>query len=263
MKLQLLTLGAALATLTACGGGGSTEPAPAPVKTEAPKPAEPAAPVSNYTGGPVTDGGTVSGTVTYTGTETDGKVAVTKDTEVCVLHAGETEHPARTLVVADGKLANVFVWIDGMTKGKAFTPGTVTIDNVHCSFEPHAVVGHVGGKVAAKNSDPILHNTNLTLTEGGKNIANIALPTQGQVVEKDLRKAGMVHVKCDAHEWMEAWMLVADHPYATVTDATGAYTLPEVPAGNYTLKFWHEKLGEKSQPITVAAAGTATADQAF
>lgn len=261
MKLKLMLAAVAVATLAACGGGST--PAPSPAPAPAPKPAEPAAPLSSYTGGPVTDGGTISGTTTYAGTETDTTVTINKDNQACEMHPGESAHAAETLVVADGKLANVFVWIDGITKGKDVPAGTVTIDNIQCRFTPHCVVGRVGGKVAAKNSDPILHNTNLSFVEGGKSIANIALPTQGQTVEKDLRKPGLVNVKCDAHAWMQSWLLVADHPYAAVTDASGAFSLTDVPAGSYTLKFWHERLGEKSVPVTVAAGAVATADQAF
>ena len=36
-----------------------------------------------------------------------------------------------------------------------------------------------------------------------------------------------------------------------MTDKTGKYSIPDLPAGTYTLKTWHEKLGEQSQSITV------------
>ena len=258
-KLLLLT-GVALATLTACGGGSqSTQQAPAPAP--APAPAEPAAPANDYVGGPVTDGGTVSGTVSYTGTEADATLTITKDKESCALH-GETR-PAEGLVVAGGTLANVVVYIDGIKKGKEFAPGTVTLDNSDCHFVPHVLVGWLGGKVAAKNSDPILHNTNLSFVDNGKQIGNIALPNQGMTVEKDLRRPGMVAVKCDAHEWMSAHMYVSNTPYAIVTGADGKFSFDQVPAGTYTVKFWHEKLGEKTGSVTVTAAGTATADVAY
>lgn len=255
---QFLLVGAALATLTACGGGSST---PAPASAPAPAPSAPAAPVSSYTGAPVTDGGSITGTVSYTGAETDSMVTVTKDDATCAV-AGK-ERPAETLVVKDGKLANVIVTIQEMKSGKPFTPDTVTIDNQNCDFKPHVLVGWTGGKIAAKNSDPVLHNTNLTLSEGNRPLYNIALPNQGQVVEKDLRKPGLVNIKCDAHEWMHAYMLVSDSPYATVTAEDGTFSLNDVPPGTYTVKFWHEKLGEKTAEVTVAAATPATLDQAF
>jgi hypothetical protein len=255
----MLIVSLAIATLTACGGGGSQPPAT--TSAPAPMPTAPPPPVSNYTGAPVTGGGSIEGTVTYAGTEKDTTITVTKDDATCALHG--KEHPAETLVVKDGKLANAIVWIDGITAGKPFTPGTVTIDNMNCTFHPHVLVGWLGGKIAAHNSDPILHNTNMSFVEGNKPIGNVALPTQGQTIEKDLKKTGMVAIKCDAHEWMSAHMLVAEHPYATVTDENGKFSFTDVPPGTYTVKFWHERLGDKSAQVTVAAGAAAMADQAY
>ena len=39
-----------------------------------------------------------------------------------------------------------------------------------------------------------------------------------------------------------------------------AVVLTDVPAGDYELKVWQEKLGEKTQKITVTAGGSAKAD---
>jgi hypothetical protein len=44
-----------------------------------------------------------------------------------------------------------------------------------------------------------------------------------------------------------------DNPYFAVTDENGNFTIADVPPGSYTLAVWHERLGEKSQPVTVAA----------
>jgi hypothetical protein len=62
----------------------------------------------------------------------------------------------------------------------------------------------------------------------------------------------MIPVKCDVHKWMRAFIGVVPHPYFMVTGADGAFELPNLPPGDYTLAVWHEKLGEKSQAIHVA-----------
>jgi hypothetical protein len=31
-----------------------------------------------------------------------------------------------------------------------------------------------------------------------------------------------------------------DHPYAAVTDAEGAFTIPDLPSGKHTFVVWHE-----------------------
>ena len=46
---------------------------------------------------------------------------------------------------------------------------------------------------------------------------------------------------------------MVSNPYAAVTGDNGDFKLTDVPAGKYTLKVWHEGLGEKTIPVTVEA----------
>ncbi len=59
---------------------------------------------------------------------------------------------------------------------------------------------------------------------------------------------------------MLAWVVVADHPYHTVTDAYGAFELRDVPPGHYAVRVWHEELGTTERPVVVEAGQTATVD---
>jgi Carboxypeptidase regulatory-like domain len=58
-------------------------------------------------------------------------------------------------------------------------------------------------------------------------------------------------VECNVHGWMHAVLVVSGHPYYTLTDAHGAFKLADVPPGKYTLKLWHETLGEQTKEVTV------------
>ena len=40
-----------------------------------------------------------------------------------------------------------------------------------------------------------------------------------------------------------------------LTDETGSFKLPNVPAGTYKLEVWQEKLGTQTKDVTVKAAG--------
>jgi hypothetical protein len=60
-----------------------------------------------------------------------------------------------------------------------------------------------------------------------------------------------IHVRCDIHPWMSAWVGVFSHPFFTVTGADGSFTLPRVPAGHYKIGAWQERYGEVDQEITV------------
>lgn len=207
----------------------------------------------------VENGGTIAGTITYAGDATASVEGVTQDEEVCV-HGGQ---PALDLVVNDGNLANVVVYLSDIRSGLAAEPERVEIDNVECRFEPRVQIAHRGAMLAARNSDGVLHNTHLFLRQGHRSIANIALPRVGQVVERRLRRSGMVEVKCDAHDWMQGWIFVSDHPYARVTGEDGTFTMGDIPSGEYTVTIWHERLGEMERTVTVEAGETATLDLAM
>ena len=72
-----------------------------------------------------------------------------------------------------------------------------------------------------------------------------------------------IQVNCDAHSWMSAWIVVAEHPYYAVTDADGAFTLPNVPSGTYTIEYWHGTFGMRAAAVTVTAGETVVADGVF
>ena len=42
---------------------------------------------------------------------------------------------------------------------------------------------------------------------------------------------------------MKGFILVKDHPYMTTTGEDGSFEIVNMPAGKWTLQFWHEKSG--------------------
>jgi hypothetical protein len=80
------------------------------------------------------------------------------------------------------------------------------------------------------------------------------MPRQNSTISRKFaQEEVMVHVKCDVHPWMSAWVGVLPHPCFGVSDAAGNWTISGLPPGNYTIEAWHEKLGTRSQPLTVEA----------
>ena len=67
-------------------------------------------------------------------------------------------------------------------------------------------------------------------------------------------------IKCDVHAWMKSHCFVMEHPFFGVTDLEGRYSIPDLPPGTYTLRAWHERLGELDQEVTVTADGATPAD---
>jgi hypothetical protein len=62
---------------------------------------------------------------------------------------------------------------------------------------------------------------------------------------------------------MASYAGIVAHPYFAVTDASGSFSLPNLPPGTYTLEVWHEKLGTRTQQITIAPKQPADATFTF
>jgi len=57
---------------------------------------------------------------------------------------------------------------------------------------------------------------------------------------------------------MSASILVLDHPYFTIPEFDGSFTIPNVPAGTYTVVGWHERIGERTASVQVRPGATAS-----
>ena len=190
---------------------------------------------------------------------------VTKDNS----HCGDTLSAEKYIIGGDGGLKNAVVKLEGITQGKDFaSKDDPVVTNKDCKFAPHVTVARKGALMKVRNEDPLLHNSHFYLTRKGKkkkNVINLALPKPGLEISKKkiLRKAGLLSLECDAHDFMQAWVWALEHPYAVVTGSDGKFELSDVPAGSYKLTVWHEALGEKTVDVTVEAGKTATVDLSF
>lgn len=198
----------------------------------------------------------VSGRVTLSGPVP--KLAarpVISDAAIC----GKADRPSPALLLGKGKeLGNAFVWLEG-AKGGELPKGPFRIDQKGCAFEPYAQVVSRGTPVTVLNSDPVLHNVHATTVKGDA-LFNKAIPVKGQSFKEAFTTPGVVRVKCDVHAWMNAWIFVADSPFAAVTDREGRFAFPGVAPGTYRLHAWHELLGEKVQSVVVPESGVAKAE---
>ncbi len=193
----------------------------------------------------VKNGASVSGQVTFSGDVPRIILPVTKDTKVCHVTGKEGKPSPRLVVGKEGGVKNTVVFLTKVPKGKPFPKSDPVLDQKSCAFEPHVLLVPQRSKLKIRNSDPVLHNVHAYLRRA--DVFNLALPTKGQVIEKRLRRAGVVRLKCDAgHTWMSGYVFVMEHPYYAVADEKGQFSLENVPAGKYTLRVWHE--GWKRDP---------------
>ncbi len=208
----------------------------------------------------VSNGGTIQGVVKLSGaTPTVAPIEVTKNQDYC----GDSIPNQVYVVGKNGGVQNVEVYLKDVTSGKALVtdPVAISLVNSHCMFSPRVQGADVGQQIKISSEDPVLHNTHPQNSVTNATIYNIALPFKGFSVTKPLPgNPQLIKVKCDAHEWMHAWIWEFDHPYFATTGDDGSFTIKDVPPGTYTLVAWQEAAGEKSMSVTVAAGKTVTAD---
>ncbi|MHB1700434.1 MAG: hypothetical protein ACYCSN_09935 [Acidobacteriaceae bacterium] len=156
---------------------------------------------------------------------------------------------------------NIVVYIDAIP-GKTFTPPTQqpVMNQAHLAYAPHVLAILKGTTVDFRNDDPVGHNVYWPAINHNRKLAhNMGTWPQGISKPFTFNDLGDVPLLCNVHPEMSGYIFVAPTPYFAVTDKEGAYTIKNVPAGQYTLKTWSEEAKPTTQALTVGA-GAATAN---
>jgi plastocyanin len=199
--------------------------------------------------------GTIEGTVSYSGTPPKPQKLNRKSDPVC---AKKDFNDEIILLSKSGKeLQNVLVRVKNAPAGQAPTEDVV-VDQKDCMYRPRVQGAVEGQKIKVRNDDGTLHNVHTY--EGTKTLFNQAQPPGSAPIERPLPKsADVVKLKCDVHPWMIGFVVINKSPYFAVTKEDGSFQIKDVPAGTYTIEAWHEKLGTKTQQVTVTEGKAAPA----
>ena len=159
------------------------------------------------------------------------------------------------VVSKEGGIKNILVYlvVDPKAKPKVHPSydekgvkdAKVVLDNNKCRFEPHVLTLRIGQTFVLKSSDAAPHNSNVAFTVNLP--INPTLPPLGEHIVKpaDISKPEKraTAVSCGIHPWMNAWVMVQDHPYMGVSDEDGVVEIKNLPAGKHTFQLWQERDG--------------------
>lgn len=238
----------------------------------------------------VTNGGSITGTVTMTGGKPTPKgynLITFPDPVYCGRISTGTGW--RILdefsMTAGNGLKDVVVLLTDATKGKPFKFEPQTIEARDCRFLPFVTVVKDGADVVVMNMDPVMHDIQAYETSqlGPRVLFNTPLPMNphhkrvvtaeshehlpGQPVKEEIHMTKgrrLFVMQCGFHAYMESWGFAVDNPYYALTGDGGTFTLTDVPPGEYTLMAWHPGVGTTLQKkVTVTEKGVTTADFSF
>jgi hypothetical protein len=187
---------------------------------------------------------------------------MTGDSWCAKAHEGDVSRED-LIVSAEGGVANAFVYLkDGVTGAYPPPADPAVLDQKGCRYQPR-VLGLVAGQaLEIVNSDETIHNVHAVAARNPS--FNLGMPLPNLRERRVFGKPEiMVRMKCDVHAWMSAWIGVVPHPFFAVSAPDGSFVIGRVPAGTYVLEAWHEKLGARTAPVTVADGATASPDIVF
>lgn len=168
---------------------------------------------------------------------------ITKDVAVCA--PGGKAVLDRVMLVDQGTrgIANVAIYLRKASRvHESAQPEaqSVLFDQEQCIFLTHVMGMVVGQTIEIKNSDPIGHNTNISMSAGAGFNQTIASgdSTDFQPTREESLPA---QVLCNVHPWMVAYILPRSNPYFAITKSDGSFRIENLPAGEeLEFQVWHE-----------------------
>jgi len=171
---------------------------------------------------------------------------------------GPTAAPPKEVPDTD-ELVNVVVYLDSVPGGSELPApsGTPTLEQLNEHFVPHVLPVLKGATVEFPNRDPVFHNV---FSLSSTRTFDLGRFPKGESKSIRFPKAGLVQVFCHIHSDMSAVVLVLENSHFARPDSAGRFALDAVPAGEYTIVGWHERIRPISRTIRVEPGRSAVVD---
>lgn len=144
--------------------------------------------------------------------------------------------------------SGVVVWLEpgGGQPASAPASGRARMVQQNKVFTPHVLAIQTGTTVDFPNYDPIFHNA---FSNYDGQVFDVGLYPPGSSRAVRFRRPGVVRVFCNIHANMSAVIVVLATPHFATTAANGEFAMAGIPAGEYTLRVFHER----ATPATLKA----------
>lgn len=153
-----------------------------------------------------------------------------------------------------------FVVVSVVSSTLPATPRTLVMRQKGREFSPHVLVAPRGSTVVFTNEDPFFHSIYSESTAG-----RFSLPKypRGKKESRTFSTPGPIELFCGIHSRMNAYIYITENDFFTQPAADGRFSLKGIPAGTYTLRFWHPRGALQTQRVTVPASGAVNVNVAL
>jgi plastocyanin len=206
-------------------------------------------------------GGTVSGKITYEGTPAKQKPIDMSKEPSCAKQYTTAPTTETVVAGANNALGNVVVYISAGAPDEAAPSQAVTFDQKGCRYIPHVLAFQTNQELKIVNDDQTSHNIH-PLAKTNHEWNKSQPPGTPPLTEK-FSEAEFIPVKCNVHPWMHGNFAVLKNSHFSVSKEDGAFTLPNLPAGKYTVTAWHESYGTQTQDVTISGSETKSVNFVF
>ena len=208
--------------------------------------------VAALTASPAPDAhATLNGKVTYEGTPKKYKPIDMSAEPNCAKFYSSAPMPDVSLTGPGNSLQNVIVYISAGAPDDHGGGPVVQLEQRGCRYAPHVLAVQAGEEIWVKNDDSVTHSIHPLAHVNAEWNRSQPPGTPPVVIRYD--QPEFIKVKCELHPWMRGVLAVFKNSHHAITDSNGAFTLPDLPAGKYTVTAWHELYGTQSKEITIAA----------
>jgi plastocyanin len=174
-----------------------------------------------------------------------------------VMEGGSTQHVL--YVSRNGGLQYAVAFLSEAAAAAPTEQDPPTLRQSSFIFEPQVLAVREGQPVRFTNEDGANHNVR---SDDADPPNRFSLYTgAGQMQSRRFRANGghrPLHITCDIHPWMVAWIYAFAHPYFAVTDQTGHFRITDVRPGLRQLSIRQPAGGlERDLRVQVTAGGVA------
>ncbi len=150
-------------------------------------------------------------------------------------------------------IAGVFVYLPQAPSGigAAVPQQPFLLRTDGAAFSPRAGIARVGQTLTLRNDGRMPGNFHLFPSRNPTINQAVAPGQEAKFDAYFVPERIPFEIRDDIHPRMRAVLLVVDHPFAAVTDDSGAFEIADLPAGKYSFRVWHERAGYLDKQLTV------------